>query len=169
MGVELRPGTAADAAAIARVHVASWQAAYRGQLPDSFLDSLSVERRTAGWIASFEDGSVGRVVVADRDGVLVGFATVGSARGDDVDDSVGELYAIYTVPEVWDTGVGTSLHTEALALLATEYATAVLWVLHTNDRARRFYERHGWTFDGAEKTEQVGEVDLVEVRYRRAV
>lgn len=49
MVVEVRPARIGDERAIAEVHVHTWQAAYRGQLPDAFLDSLSVECRTRGW------------------------------------------------------------------------------------------------------------------------
>src|SRR5258708_35048119 len=38
-----------DARQIAEVHVSSWQAAYRGIVPDTLLDSLSVEAWTGLW------------------------------------------------------------------------------------------------------------------------
>lgn len=47
--VELRVATVEDANAVATVHVRSWQSAYRGLIPDAYLDALSVERRTAVW------------------------------------------------------------------------------------------------------------------------
>ena len=43
---------------------------------------------------------------------------------------------------------------------------AVLWVLETNERARRFYEKVGWKTDGQTKTDDRGPVVLNEVRYR---
>ena len=46
---------------------------------------------------------------------------------------------------------------------------ATLWVLTGNKRARRFYEQHGWTADGAQKTDWRGDVRLDEVRYRRTL
>ena len=42
----------------------------------------------------------------------------------------------------------------------------MLWVLKTNERARRFYEIAGWKTDGQTKTEERGRVVLNEVRYR---
>lgn len=38
-----------DALEIATVHVKTWQCAYRGQIPDAYLDSLSIEKRTERW------------------------------------------------------------------------------------------------------------------------
>jgi hypothetical protein len=47
--VEARIATVDDAAAVAAVHVRSWQDAYRGIFPDAYLDGLSVERRSNVW------------------------------------------------------------------------------------------------------------------------
>jgi GNAT superfamily N-acetyltransferase len=67
----------------------------------------------------------------------------------------------------WGAGHGHTLHTEALDVAhASGAAAAILWVLTTNQRARHFYERHGWTADGAEKTAWRGDVRLDETRYR---
>jgi ribosomal protein S18 acetylase RimI-like enzyme len=40
----------------------------------------------------------------------------------------------------------------ALLTRAIGDAPAYLWMLKGNDRAQRFYERHGFAFDGTEKT-----------------
>ena len=45
----VRAATPADAAAIAGVHVRSWQAAYRGIVPDEVLDGLSLPDREQRW------------------------------------------------------------------------------------------------------------------------
>ncbi len=45
--------------------------------------------------------------------------------------------------------------------------TAYLWVLEGNDRARRFYERQGWTSDDVTKTLDMDGLELHEVRYSR--
>jgi hypothetical protein len=43
----------------------------------------------------------------------------------------------------------------------------VLWVIATNERARRFYERARWCADGAEKRDHRLGFPLHEVRYAR--
>lgn len=45
----------------------------------------------------------------------------------------------------------------------------LLWVLATNDRARRFYEAGGWRPDGATTRDDSRGFSLFEVRYRRVV
>ncbi len=47
------------------------------------------------------------------------------------------------------------------------FSEATLWVLDTNDRARRFYEAAGWRAHGASKTDERPAGTLSEVRYRR--
>ena len=47
------------------------------------------------------------------------------------------------------------------------YRHAVLWVLDGNRRARRFYEREGWAFDGATKVDDRFGPGVRELRYGR--
>ena len=82
----------------------------------------------------------------------------------------GEVFAIYADPNARGTGAGRALMASAVAGLARlGYANAILWVLDTNDRARRFYALAGWEEEGANKTEGIGGFDITEVRYRRTL
>jgi hypothetical protein len=47
--VEVRAATAADAPAMGQLVVRAWQAAYRGQMPDDYLNDLRAEERAAYW------------------------------------------------------------------------------------------------------------------------
>ncbi len=169
--VTVRAATVDDAEAITRVHVGTWQIAYRGQLPDAYLDGLTGEipRRT-DWrrdVLARPRDPAQRTFVAERDGAVVGFVSCGPC---DDDSSRGEIYAIYVDPSAWDTGSGRALMARAVAeLVALGFRDAVLWVLASNERARRFYEIAGWSADGATKTDTRGEVVLHEVRYGRSL
>jgi ribosomal protein S18 acetylase RimI-like enzyme len=170
--VSIRAATPDDAASIAIVHVRSWQVAYRGQLPDELLDNLSVEQRTRWWAEGFwsKDIAHRRLLVAEADGSIRGFAVVGPRRDESATDATGELYAIYVDPDVWTQGIGRHLMERAVdELRSAGFAEATLWVLETNERARRFYEIAGWQTDGARRVERLreGGVEAVEVRYRR--
>jgi GNAT superfamily N-acetyltransferase len=159
-----------DATGIAETHVASWQAAYRGLLPQELLDGLSVERRTAGWRRQILDTGRGVVhVAADRSRHVVGFMHTCRSRDDDAGDRIGELTSIYLRPEQWGLGVGSQLYERAIAALAVDFDEATLWVLDGNGRARAFYEHKGWQPDGTVKRDTLGDVEVVEVRYRRAL
>jgi GNAT superfamily N-acetyltransferase len=169
MDVTVRAAQPADAAGIARVHVAAWQKGYAGLLPASFLGGLSVAERTTRWqgILSVPADQRARTLVAERDGAVAGFASVGPSRDDDARPATGELWAIYVDPVQWASGVGHVLHLAAVDTMRSGGATsATLWVLQGNERATRFYERHGWTAEGASKTDWRGDVRLDELRYR---
>jgi L-amino acid N-acyltransferase YncA len=144
----IRRATAADARGIAEVHVGSWRHAYRGLLPDGFLDRLSVEEREASWREAFRDRGAA-VFVAEEEGRVIGFASFGPSRDRDAGPEVGEIPAIYVDPTVVGAGVGRALLDAAIeAMREAGYRRATLWVLEANAHARRFYERAGWRWDG---------------------
>lgn len=140
----LRAALPGDAAAIARVHVASWRTTYPGMLPDSYLDALDVDQFTARWLQTLED-PYGRseVLVAEEAGRVVGFASYGRERDGDP-RYAGELYAIYLFREAQGRGHGRAMiQAAAAALFERGWTSMVVWVLRDNARARCFYERMG--------------------------
>lgn len=161
-----------DAAGIACVQVLSWRAAHRGLMPDQDLDGLSVQRRAEIWRSVVATGRSGEaVLVQERDDGVEGFAHVCPGRDADVDIGTGEVSSICLLPSAWGRGRGRALMDAAVRRLGAEgYHAATLWVLVTNDRARRFYDAAGWSCDGAEKTELVGgAASITETRYRRGI
>jgi ribosomal protein S18 acetylase RimI-like enzyme len=164
--VRIREAEPKDARAIAEVHVRSWQAAYRGQLTDDYLDSLSVQDRLELQRRMLETPGERRTWVAD-DGGVVGFAVTGPSQDADADDRTGELYAVYLEPERFGVGIGKALCDRALDDLRERgFRAATLWVLETNEGARRFYEREGWVADGLTTSERVDCEMRPTIRYR---
>jgi GNAT superfamily N-acetyltransferase len=151
------------------VHVGTWQGAYRGLLPDEHLDALDVARWTAGWqrlLTGERPRAAALVAVADER--VVGFVDVVPSRDDDAAADTAEVTSIYVLPAAWGTGAGRALMAAAVDSSRSEgFRAATLWVLRGNERARRFYERAGWSVDGTEKDDVVAGVTVTEVRYRR--
>jgi ribosomal protein S18 acetylase RimI-like enzyme len=166
--MRIREAEPKDAVAIAEVHVRSWQAAYRGQLTDEYLDGLSVDERLEQHRRSLEQPRAEwRTWVADDDGRVKGFAVTGPSEDADAEPSTGEVYAIYLEPDRVGTGLGRELLEHALADLRERgFSVVTLWVLQTNERARRFYEAAGWRTDGTEANERVDCEMRPTVRYR---
>ena len=169
MAATVRTARLDDAEAMGRIHVESWQAAYVGVVPQAHLDALDAEERSANWRSAIEanpEPEHGRRLVAEVEGEVVGIALIVPDR--DGEDGVGEIPIIYVHPSAWGVGAGYALMTECEAELQRRgFAEAVLWVLEDNPRARRFYERQGWRADGGRKVEEIGGVELAEIRYRR--
>ena len=163
----VRGARAEDAAEVAGVHVRSWQAGYRGLLPQKYLDGLRPEDRPARYTFGSEDAGLPSTIVAAQDGTICGFATSGPSRHADAPD-VGEILALYVDPGAWGLGVGRLLMAEARsALVRRGFTEAVLWVLVGNDRAQRFYRIDGWRTDDARRTVEVWGIAVDEIRYRR--
>jgi GNAT superfamily N-acetyltransferase len=132
------------------------------------LDDLSVERREERWAGLLGDPHPEESVwVAEEDGRVVGFASTGLNRDEDLgDDPPPEVFAIYLVPDLWGRGIGRELESRALEDLAGRgFKHVVMWVLEGNERAVRFYAKSGWQPDGAR--EFLEGLDAYKVRYRR--
>lgn len=154
----LRAAEPADALAVANVHVRSWQAAYKGLLPDEYLAGLRPEDRAVRYTFGVQGKPATIVAVEDR--AIRGFATTYVA------DGVGVLSGLYVDPEWWDRRLGVALITGARAAL-DGMDTVTLWLLVGNQRGERFYRKDGWLPDGAQRTETVWGATVDEVRFRR--
>ncbi|MFG2889031.1 GNAT family N-acetyltransferase [Streptomyces sp. NPDC048248] len=170
--------TEADIDAVSALRVRGWQAAYRGLMPQAYLDAMSVaadaERRRS-WFGRRPPKMSD--LVAERDGEVVGWACVGPARDPDIappegaltgGEPPGELLTLYVMPALIGTGVGRALLAAAMGRArAAGFGTLYLWVVRGNARARRFYERAGFVPDGSEEAYEVGGRSVPELRYRR--
>jgi GNAT superfamily N-acetyltransferase len=167
--VKIRKATLEDAEAIATVHVASWQAAYKGIMPEQFLKTLSLEARAATWRKLLQAGT-SQALVAQVDEVIIGWIAFGACRDKDKYSNWAEIEALYVLPEFWRKGIGGRLSDSARQLLHTAgYTFATLWVLSENHHARAFYQRNGFTQDDSSKLIQIGGVQLTEIRYHCAL
>lgn len=168
--MRIRPARLEDAAPLAAVHVRAWRWAYRGQMPDAFLDGLTVESREAMWSDALAgwDRAV-RIWVAEEEdgGRPLGFCWTGPSEDGNAEPGAMEVYALYLEPDAVGTGLGRELFAHAVDDLRERgVRSASLWVLATNGRARRFYERAGWVSDGATSTQRADCANLPTVRYR---
>ncbi|AKJ28222.1 GNAT family N-acetyltransferase [Caldimonas brevitalea] len=165
---QVRPATLRDAKAIADVHVSAWQAAYKGLLPDDYLNGLSVDKRAAFWreaIDLFEP----QVHVATDGDAIVGFVGFDRSRDAGTPSTTGEIWALYVAPAHWGKGVGLALWDAARDGLEDEGCTKVtVWVHLRNERALRFHELAGFKREmPSAKTTMVGTTKLEEIRLQR--
>ena len=165
----IRPAAQSDVDAIARVHVKTWQSAYRGHMPDAHLDALDPSKRAAMWSNAIgQPGTL--VLVATTGETLVGFCSLLSSRDADATRAVGEIAAIYVDPAFWRSGFGSSLvETVVESACQRNFTELTLWVLTGNVAARAFYEARGFHTDGHTKTDERSGFPIHETRYRRRI
>lgn len=163
MAISVRRATVSDAAGIAAVHVASWEGAYRGLVPDAWFEERTLESRTAMWRRVLGDARASVVFAAEDAGAIVGFAGASTpSRDTDADEDTAEIAAFYVDPGHWRAGAGRALMDASLAeLTGRGFETVTLWVFEANPRARAFYAACGFAEDGARQGEPP------EVRMRR--
>lgn len=155
----LRPDD--DPYAISAIYEESWKHAYRGIIPQDYLDSVPRGK----WAGNF-DPSERSALVCEEDGELIGTATIAPSRWDRYPDC-GEVISLYLKPGSAGKGHGRELMEYALNELRKRgYTRVILWVLKENTNARGFYEHLGFTCTGDSTEGRIGGKLLTEVCYR---
>jgi len=91
------------------------------------------------WNDEINDDSIGTYVAVDDDGQLIGFAATCG----------GELLHFGTALATWGKGTASELLGVVVDWLREATGEQTLHVFADNGRARRFYEKHGWSATGA--------------------
>ena len=146
----IRPAGAADADAVAGLHVEGWRAANGGIVETGYLDALDAADFAGCWRGWFADGQTRVQLALAGDGIPAGFVGYGRVRTPLPGQSPirplysGEIYALYILPAYWRQGLGRLLMTAAAAGLAEmRHRSFCLWVLEGNRRAGDFYKALG--------------------------
>jgi GNAT superfamily N-acetyltransferase len=129
----LRPATAGDIEAIARLWHTGWQEVHRGWVPPALA-----RERELGDLRRRVAEDLGRIHVAPSEDGVAGFVTVH-------DDEVEQLYV---AAEARGRGVADRLLDHAEHAIAEGHDRAWLAVVAANQRARAFYARRGWADAG---------------------
>jgi ribosomal protein S18 acetylase RimI-like enzyme len=142
VSLALRDATLADAEAIAALHAASWRSAYRGIMPDAYLDGDCATERSAYWRARLAQPLPGGHVLLAHDGeALLGFIAVWPDPQMAFDAYLDNLHV---APGSRGRGIGRELLGAAARRLADEgRRTLCLWVYDANRGAFDFYRALG--------------------------
>jgi GNAT superfamily N-acetyltransferase len=157
----------ADLQAVARIHVASFQDAYKDIMPASFLAGLSVDGSLSGWKSTFAKYPTNVTVAVSQDGVIEGFCCAGPVV-DVVKNSPFEfqVYGLHVSPNCRRQGVGAVLLRTAFARASREgMSSAIVWTLRDLSLSRRFYEREGGAAVKTDVWSVGGGLTLPEVAY----
>jgi len=166
MEITIRKALPEDARDYSVCHFTCWQSAYRGIVPDDYLHNMwqSIEQRTERYKDAFSNPDAGEyycVLIAER---MIGFFFINKSKDEDKPHA-GEIVAIYLLEEYWGKGTGRILLDYSVdKLRQMGHGEVTLWTFEDNIRARRFYEKCGFSFDGAKKEMALGK-PLTLVRY----
>ena len=163
----IRMAQQSDCAELAKVHVASWQAGFKGIINQDYLDKLDVDARALGW-SKLLSGERDKVYLQFDSESLIGFTSSCHCRDDDAQVTWGEIVTFYFLEQYWGKGFSHKLMSHALEQLELSgNDVTTIWVLKDNFRAQKFYAKHRFVFDGKEKIVDRGPVVLHELRMTR--
>ena len=159
--MEIRPLRETDSRLeISRIYEESWKVAYRGIVPQAYLDGIPAGR----WAKALDRAGWDTLVLTEGER-LIGTSSVCASRWPDW-PGFGEVVSLYLLPESMGKGYGKALLAAAVRRLAEQgFRDVLLWVLEENRRARRFYERAGFTLTGDVMDDEIGGKPLREVLY----
>ncbi|HXG97184.1 MAG TPA: GNAT family N-acetyltransferase [Gemmatimonadales bacterium] len=154
-----------DAGTVARIHVESWNVAYRGIMPDDVIARTDLAYRTAFWTERIADPEW-PVFLIEEHGAAVAFCQMIPTKDPDDDATrVGHITSLHVLPQLRGRGCGRMLMNHVLdEFVRRGFAEVTLWVLRDNTNARAFYETSGFHLDGG--TRRYPRTNVPEVRYR---
>jgi len=167
--IEVRPATQRDAKVIAEIQASASQAAFKALFPGEAMPEFdSLKKSQAYWREAIEY-SEPQVQVAVADGKLVGFVGYDRSRDPKTPPTMGEIWAIFALPDYWGKGVGLALWDAAREGLMDEGCTKVsAWVPLGYERALRFHDMAGFKREMTSiKTVPLGTVKIEEIRFKR--
>ena len=156
----------ADAAAVARLQLATWHTAYAEVIPATVLASLGEELASEQWLSAIVEPPTAEhhVLVAYEGETVVGFAATGPATPDDLatgdeaeqvdpaghwDPTTLAISALLVEPRWGRRGHGSRLLAAVIDLAKTDgFTRAVTWALDADAATRAFLESAGWGADG---------------------
>jgi len=164
--IQIRKALVDDANIFTNCHISCWQTAYKEIVPDDFLSNMSLERNTLydrykKVLTDPGDCEYYCVMLENR---MIGFLIINKNVQDD-NNAIGEIWAIYLIEEFCGTGIGKQLlDFEIQELKKINPKEIFLWVFEANTRARKFYEKSGFCYDGTKREEKYG-IPITQLRY----
>ena len=156
----LRPAIPEDAPVLARIQTEAWKAAFGGILSPEALAQATNPEEAQAMHAFVLEHQLAHVSLQCIDGTPQGM-TAWSENRDNLGCDTAELICIHSLPQFWGHGYGA--HMIQHALEEAKHAgdvRLVLWVFEGNERARRFYETHGFHLT-ERKQENLGATEVM--------
>lgn len=146
--------------AISHIYEASWKSAYKGIIPQAYLDSIP----EGHWVQALDNPSWHTLIMLHGD-IIIGTSSYCTSRFEDM-NGWGDIILVYLLPNYFGKGYGKQLLQAAIdGLTQMGYTDIFLWVLEDNTQARHFYECFGFEASSAYLDDDIGGKKLREIRY----
>lgn len=153
--MNVRNAALEDMRQLGHIMAVSFRSAFGSFVSQQTLDACAQEDRCTVLLEEiFRQGKM-NFLIGENSGMLVWQSAEEGAQ----------IIAIHSLPESWGSGLGHAMMEKALEQMGGVRVS--LWVFEENLRARRFYEKHGFRWDGSRRTSDFD--DAAEVRYVRNV
>lgn len=136
--------------------IAAWRSGFRGILPDATIDKYTQFAPCADMFQQILSSGTGTMYLA-RLGDTASGLLYWLPEGNTV-----RIEALLTIPEVWGEGVAAALMNRVLAD-TVGFHTISVWPFAENHRARRFYEKHGFSPSGRSRMGDANEVEYLRI------
>lgn len=149
--VIIRKAIPGDEQVLALIQTESWKTAFADLLsPEELVRCTNLQKAEQMYhsVLRREGCNMAIEFVADKPHCI---AAWGKNRCD-LGNTVGELICIHSLQNNWAKGYGSAMMEYVLAQLRqAHYDAVILWVFEANTRARKFYEKHGFTLTEQKK------------------
>lgn len=165
-GITIREATVEDAAEIANVHINSWREAYKGLLPQDFLDerALNFKNRYELWKRVTQNPNQVTLVAESTEHGVVGMVNGTNCRDEDKKDWC-EVWCIYLLEKYHGKRIGFNLLKQYFDIHSDKgFSKGYLWVLDNNPTIK-FYEKVGGRYDGRDKEGEISGQKVKELMF----
>lgn len=143
--VEIRRTVSGDETILAKIQTASWRDAFCSILPAQVLEKhLDLPQTEQMYRRVLNDSRYhGFLLSINANPHCMAFWS--TFRKENGFSRLAELVCIHSFKENWGNGYGSLMMEQVLSdIQSAGYDKVVLWVFEQNQRARRFYEKHGF-------------------------
>lgn len=130
-----------DIEQIVDINIEAWKKAYKGIIDDDILENLNRNEKIKKWKKHY---NIGNVIVAERNGKILGYCRYEDNAQYDNKDIDSEIIALYIDYNNRGNGIGRKLVEHVINDLKNKNKTKmIIWCLEKNNNARIFYEKMG--------------------------
>ncbi|WP_446786493.1 GNAT family N-acetyltransferase [Macellibacteroides fermentans] len=162
--LDIKTASIHDVKEISYIHASSWKTAYKGIVPQEYLDNL----KNDFWIPSFEKWISDNTITAKlayTGNEAIGCISYGKSRDISLPDW-GEIVSLYVLPKYLGRGFGKALLMSAINDMYNKgFENIYLWVLEENLQAQKFYRKNGFIKSEDKLSCEISGKNLFDLRF----